>query len=78
MGLISESNWVLKFHYDVLWEVDGAMAGCLLQQCGWTSSMDVFFKWLGSISFLGGGYGDAAVAEALAEVLMVLSFFSQE
>jgi mediator of RNA polymerase II transcription subunit 25 len=53
------------------------MAGCLLQQCGWTSSMDVFFKWLGSISFLGGGYGDAAVAEALAEVLMVPSFFSQ-
>jgi len=55
--------------------VDGAMAGCLLQQSGWSPSMDVFFKGLGPISFLGGGYGNAAFAEALVEVLMVRSSF---
>jgi mediator of RNA polymerase II transcription subunit 25 len=62
----------------VVFRTHGPYSECLLQQCGWTSSIDVFFKWLGSISFLGGGYDDAAVAEALAEVLMVPSFFSQE
>lgn len=34
--------------------------------------MDVFFKWLSAISFVGGGFGEAAIAEALAEALMVI------
>jgi mediator of RNA polymerase II transcription subunit 25 len=54
------------------------MAGCLLQQSGWSPSMDVFFKGLGPISFLGGGYGNAAFAGALVEVLMVQSSFFQQ
>lgn len=34
--------------------------------------MDLFFKWLSAISFVGGGFGEAAIAEALAEALMVM------
>jgi hypothetical protein len=47
------------------------LVGCLLRQSGWTSSMEVFFKWLSAIEFGGGGFSEAAVAEALAEALMV-------
>lgn len=47
------------------------LVGYLLRQSGWTSSVEVFFKWLSAISFGGGGFSEAAVAEALAEALMV-------
>lgn len=47
------------------------LVGYLLRQSGWTSSMDIFFKWLSAINFGGGGFSEAAVAEALAEALMV-------
>lgn len=57
---------LLKYHFC------GTFVGCLIQQSGWTSSMDVFFKWLSAISFVGGGFGEAAIAEALAEALMVI------
>jgi len=43
----------------------------LYRQSGWTSNMDVFFNWLASLSFEGGGFSDGAIAEALAEALMV-------
>lgn len=59
---------LLKYHYHFC----GTFVGCLIQQSGWTSSMDLFFKWLSAISFVGGGFGEAAIAEALAEALMVM------
>lgn len=46
-------------------------ADFLFRQSGWTSSVDVFFNWLSSLTFEGGGFGEAAIAEALAEALMV-------
>ncbi|CAM6102408.1 unnamed protein product [Calypogeia fissa] len=49
----------------------GTQNGCILQQTGWTSSVDVFFRWLSAIPFMGGGYGDGAVAEGLAEALLL-------
>ncbi|WVZ11384.1 hypothetical protein V8G54_015914 [Vigna mungo] len=37
---------------------------------GWTRDPDVFFLWLSSIPFNGGGFNDAAIAEGLSEALM--------
>jgi hypothetical protein len=45
--------------------------GCILQQTGWTSNIDIFLRWLSSITFVGGGFGDGAVAEGLSEGLQV-------
>lgn len=39
--------------------------------------MDTFLQWLSAIPFLGGGFSDAAVAEGLAEALMVRSIDSK-
>ncbi|OAE32534.1 hypothetical protein AXG93_3242s1570 [Marchantia polymorpha subsp. ruderalis] len=47
-------------------------SGCLIQRSGWTSSADVFSRWLSSIHFEGGGFGEAAIAEGLAEALIML------
>jgi mediator of RNA polymerase II transcription subunit 25 len=47
------------------------MIACLLHQTGWTTSLDLFFKWLSCISFSGGGFGEVAIAEGLAEALLV-------
>lgn len=33
--------------------------------------MDLLFHWLSAIPFSGGGFSDAAIAEGLAEALMV-------
>lgn len=33
--------------------------------------MDAFFHWLSGIPFGGGGFSEAAIAEGLAEALMV-------
>lgn len=33
--------------------------------------MDLLLHWLSVIPFSGGGFGDAAIAEVLAEALMV-------
>jgi hypothetical protein len=46
-------------------------AGILVQRTGWTRDPDVFLQWLSSIPFSGGGFNDAAIAEGLAEALMV-------
>ncbi|KAK6133819.1 hypothetical protein DH2020_032530 [Rehmannia glutinosa] len=35
--------------------------------------MDIFFQWLSAIPFAGGGFNDAAIAEGLAEALMMFS-----
>ncbi|KAG6550746.1 hypothetical protein Mapa_007650 [Marchantia paleacea] len=47
-------------------------SGCLIQRSGWTSSADVFSRWLSAIHFEGGGFGEAAIAEGLAEALIML------
>lgn len=46
-------------------------SACLVQRSGWTKDLDVFFQWLSAIPFAGGGFSDAAIAEGLAEALMV-------
>ncbi|KAJ7536305.1 hypothetical protein O6H91_12G063800 [Diphasiastrum complanatum] len=49
----------------------GSYTGCLLQQSGWTTNLDVFIQWLSSITFAGGGFGEVAIAEGLAEALVM-------
>lgn len=36
--------------------------------------MDLLFHWLSAIPFAGGGFSEAAIAEGLAEALMVSGF----
>ncbi|XP_024528500.1 mediator of RNA polymerase II transcription subunit 25 [Selaginella moellendorffii] len=45
-------------------------SGCLLQRSGRTPSLELFQLWLSSIDFSGGGFGEVAVAEGLAEALV--------
>ena len=49
-------------------------SGCLVQRTGWTRDVDIFIQWLSAIPFSGGGFSDAAIAEGLAEALMVRIF----
>ncbi|XP_071927736.1 mediator of RNA polymerase II transcription subunit 25-like [Coffea arabica] len=51
----------------------GPYSACLVQRSGWTRDIDVFFEWLSAIPFGGGGFNDAAIAEGLAEALMMIS-----
>lgn len=51
-------------------------SACLVQRTGWTRDMDVFFDWLSALPFSGGGFSDVAIAEGLAEALMVFGQYS--
>ena len=62
-------NWLVYWVYLLSWAL--LDAGCLVQRSGWTRDPDVFFLWLSSIPFNGGGFNDAAIAEGLSEALMV-------
>ncbi|XP_061375090.1 mediator of RNA polymerase II transcription subunit 25 [Gastrolobium bilobum] len=55
----------------VTYNTHGCYSGCLVQRTGWTRDPDVFFLWLSSIPFTGGGFNDAAIVEGLAEALMM-------
>ncbi|KAL5078771.1 hypothetical protein RYX36_007192 [Vicia faba] len=55
----------------VTYNTHGCYSGILVQRTGWTRDPDVFLQWLSSIPFSGGGFNDAAIAEGLAEALMV-------
>ncbi|KAE9605673.1 hypothetical protein Lal_00025102 [Lupinus albus] len=55
----------------VTYNAYGCYSGCLVQRTGWTRDPDVFFLWLSTIPFTGGGFNDAAIAEGLAEALMM-------
>ncbi|KAK4487499.1 hypothetical protein RD792_005859 [Penstemon davidsonii] len=55
----------------VMFNTHGSYSACLVQRSGWTRDMDIFFQWLSAIPFAGGGFNDAAIAEGLAEALMV-------
>ncbi|XP_059282455.1 mediator of RNA polymerase II transcription subunit 25-like isoform X2 [Lycium ferocissimum] len=57
----------------VMFNTHGSYSGCLVQRSGWTRDMDTFLQWLSAISFSGGGFSDAAVAEGLAEALMMFT-----
>ncbi|CAL5189194.1 unnamed protein product [Lathyrus oleraceus] len=55
----------------VTYNTHGCYSGILVQRSGWTRDPDVFLQWLSSIPFSGGGFNDAAIAEGLAEALMM-------
>uniref|UniRef100_A0A368UJY9 Mediator of RNA polymerase II transcription subunit 25 n=1 Tax=Glycine max TaxID=3847 RepID=A0A368UJY9_SOYBN len=55
----------------VSYNTHGCYSDCLVQRTGWTRDPDVFFLWLSSIPFSGGGFNDAVIAEGLAEALMM-------
>ncbi|KAI3699196.1 hypothetical protein L2E82_43318 [Cichorium intybus] len=46
-------------------------AACLAHRSSWTNDMDMFLEWLSTITFSRGSFSDAAIAEGLAEVLMM-------
>ncbi|XP_057446959.1 mediator of RNA polymerase II transcription subunit 25-like [Lotus japonicus] len=55
----------------VTYSTHGCYSGCLVQRTGWTRDPNVFFSWLSAVPFTGGGFNDAAIAEGLAEALMM-------
>uniref|UniRef100_A0A5B7AVZ0 Mediator of RNA polymerase II transcription subunit 25 n=1 Tax=Davidia involucrata TaxID=16924 RepID=A0A5B7AVZ0_DAVIN len=57
----------------VMFNAHGSYSACLVQQSGWTKDVDIFLQWLSAIPFAGGGFNDAAIAEGLAEALMMFS-----
>ncbi|XP_073030982.1 mediator of RNA polymerase II transcription subunit 25-like [Primulina eburnea] len=57
----------------VMFNAHGSYSAFLVQRSGWTRDMDIFFQWLSAIPFGGGGFNDAAIAEGLAEALMMFS-----
>ncbi|KAG8382932.1 hypothetical protein BUALT_Bualt05G0131300 [Buddleja alternifolia] len=57
----------------VMFNTHGSYSACLVQRSGWTRDMDIFFQWLSAIPFAGGGFSDAAIAEGLAEALMMFA-----
>ncbi|XP_057765700.1 mediator of RNA polymerase II transcription subunit 25 [Salvia miltiorrhiza] len=57
----------------VVFNSHGPYSACLVQRSGWTRDMELLFHWLSAIPFAGGGFNDAAIAEGLAEALMMFS-----
>lgn len=55
----------------VVFNTHGPYSAFMVQRSGWTKDMDAFFHWLSGISFAGGGFSEAAIAEGLAEALMM-------
>ncbi|KAJ7954068.1 mediator of RNA polymerase II transcription subunit 25 [Quillaja saponaria] len=55
----------------VIFSTHGSYSGCLVQKSGWIRDMDTFLQWLSAVPFSGGGFNDAAIAEGLAEALMM-------
>lgn len=55
----------------VMFNTPGNYSACLVQRSGWTRDVDNFYQWLSAVSFSGGGFSDVAIAEGLAEALMM-------
>ncbi|XP_054824940.1 mediator of RNA polymerase II transcription subunit 25-like isoform X2 [Prosopis cineraria] len=55
----------------VTFSTRGCYSGIVAQRTGWTSDPDTFWKWLSALSFVGGGFDDAAIAEGLSEAIMM-------
>ncbi|XP_058182821.1 mediator of RNA polymerase II transcription subunit 25 isoform X2 [Rhododendron vialii] len=66
----SASNVALSL---VTFHAHGSYSGCLVQRSGWTRDVDIFLHWLSAMPFAGGGYNDVAIAEGLAEAIMMFS-----
>uniref|UniRef100_F6HFQ0 Mediator of RNA polymerase II transcription subunit 25 n=1 Tax=Vitis vinifera TaxID=29760 RepID=F6HFQ0_VITVI len=66
----SSSNFELSL---VMFNAHGSYCSCLVQRSGWTRDVDLFLQWLSALPFAGGGFNDAAIAEGLAEALMMFS-----
>ncbi|XP_039065313.1 mediator of RNA polymerase II transcription subunit 25-like isoform X2 [Hibiscus syriacus] len=49
----------------------GSYWAFLVQRSGWTKDVDIFLQWLSALTFSGGGFNDAAIAEGLSEALMM-------
>ncbi|GAV59168.1 LOW QUALITY PROTEIN: Med25_VWA domain-containing protein, partial [Cephalotus follicularis] len=60
----------------VMFNVHGPYSACLVQRSGWTKDPDTFLQWLSALPFAGGGFNDAAIAEGLAEALMMFAITS--
>ncbi|KAK1303080.1 Mediator of RNA polymerase II transcription subunit 25 [Acorus calamus] len=60
----------------VIFYAQGPYSACLVQRSGWTKDIDLFLQWLSAISFSGGGFSEAAIAEGLAEALNMFSLNS--
>ncbi|KAL9274349.1 Mediator of RNA polymerase II transcription subunit 25-like protein [Drosera capensis] len=48
-------------------------SGCGPQRSGWTGDVDNFLGWLSALTFSGGGFHDAAIAEGLSDALMMFA-----
>ncbi|KAM7484531.1 hypothetical protein LguiA_000540 [Lonicera macranthoides] len=57
----------------VTFNAHGSYSAYLVGRSGWTRDIDNFFQWLSAIPFAGGGFNDAAIAEGLADALMMFS-----
>lgn len=55
----------------VVFNTQGPYSAFMVQRSGWTKDMDAFFHWISGIPFGGGGFSEAAIAEGLAEALMM-------
>ncbi|KAH9315691.1 hypothetical protein KI387_024318, partial [Taxus chinensis] len=51
----------------------GPHSVCSVQRSPWTKNFDLFQKWLSDINFCGGGLGEVAIAEGLAEALTMFA-----
>ncbi|XP_008791235.2 mediator of RNA polymerase II transcription subunit 25 [Phoenix dactylifera] len=58
----------------VVFNTHGPHSSFIVHHSGWTKDLDVFFQWLSGIPFSGGGFSEAAIAEGLAEALMMFPF----
>lgn len=57
----------------VMFNAHGSYSAFLVQRTGWTRDIDIFLQWLSAVPFAGGGFSDVAIAEGLAEALMMFS-----
>ncbi|KAI6703054.1 hypothetical protein NL676_012190 [Syzygium grande] len=55
----------------VMFNSHGNLSACMVQRSAWTKDVSRFLDWLSAMSFSGGGFNDAAIAEGLSEALMM-------
>lgn len=55
----------------VMFNSHGSLSACMVQRSAWTKDVSCFLEWLSAMSFSGGGFNDAAIAEGLSEALMM-------
>ncbi|KAF8020131.1 hypothetical protein BT93_G0741 [Corymbia citriodora subsp. variegata] len=55
----------------VMFNSHGNLSACMVQRSAWTKDVSRFLDWLSAVSFSGGGFNDAAIAEGLSEALMM-------